>query len=120
MTATSLSRRQLSAAERRALLARLLDEQRAGRVKRAPVSFSQRRLWFLDQLAPGSAFYHVDIALRLPNESALNDDAFVRTITDIVRRHESLRTTFEAVDGEPVQVIAPAPGGLGFTYGGTF
>ena len=70
-----------------------------------PVSFAQQRLWFLDQLWPGNAFYNVDAAIPL----ARRVDAAVmeRSLNEIVRRHEILRTTFKAVDGEPYQVVSP-------------
>ncbi len=103
----------LSAAEKRALLGELLDKKRAARQpvvsepKLRPVSFSQRRLWFLDQLSPGTSFYNVDCVLPLP-DLGMNEEAFERAVQEIVRRHESLRTVFEAVDGEPMQVIQPA------------
>ena len=71
----------------------------------APLSFAQQRLWFLDQLMPGSAMYNVPMALRLVGH--LNVAALARTLSEIVRRHEALRTTFTAVDGEPVQIIHP-------------
>ena len=71
-----------------------------------PTSSAQQRLWFLDQLVPGSASYNVDNAIRLsfPPEEL---DLLERSLNEIVRRHESLRTTFRAVNGEPVQAIAP-------------
>ena len=81
---------------------------RAERGLEVAVSFAQRRLWFLEQLEPGSALYNNPLALRLSGE--LKKEALERTLTEIVRRHEVLRTTFKTVDGEPVQVIAgPAP-----------
>jgi amino acid adenylation domain-containing protein len=73
-----------------------------------PLSFAQERLWFLDRLEPGSAFYNVPAALRL--RGALKAGALERALGEIVRRHEALRTTFTEVDGLPVQVIAPFGG----------
>ncbi|HEX2207374.1 MAG TPA: non-ribosomal peptide synthase/polyketide synthase [Longimicrobium sp.] len=73
-----------------------------------PLSFAQERLWFLDRLQPGGGFYNIPSALRLGG--ALDVPALERALGEIVRRHESLRTTF-ADDGEsPVQVIAPFTG----------
>ncbi len=73
-----------------------------------PASFSQQRLWFLDQLEPGSFAYNLTGAIRL--EGDLNLQALTAALDGIVRRHESLRTTFLAQDGEPWQVIAePSP-----------
>ena len=57
-----------------------------------PLSFSQQRLWFLDQFDPGSAVYNLPIALRL--SGALDVSALERSLQEIVRRHEALRTTF--------------------------
>ena len=69
-----------------------------------PLSFSQQRLWFLDQLEPNSPFYNIPTALRLSGK--LNIDALEKSLAEIIRRHESLRTTFKAVRGKPHQVIA--------------
>ena len=63
-------------------------------------------MWFLDQLEPGSAIYNIPAAVRL--RGALDVGALERTLSEVVRRHEVLRTHFIAVDGEPVQVIEPA------------
>jgi amino acid adenylation domain-containing protein/non-ribosomal peptide synthase protein (TIGR01720 family) len=71
----------------------------------APLSFAQQRLWFLDQLEPGSFAYNIAGGLRLTG--TLDVPALERTLTEIARRHESLRTTFTTVEGEPVAVIAP-------------
>ncbi len=72
-----------------------------------PLSFAQQRLWYLDQLEPGSAAYTMATALRLRGE--LSHAALRRSLGDLVRRHEVLRTTFPAPGGKPVQRIA-APG----------
>ncbi len=70
----------------------------------APLSFAQQRLWFLEQLEPGSASYHIHQALRLRGE--LHVAALQGALDGIVARHEALRTRFVAQDGSPVQVIA--------------
>jgi amino acid adenylation domain-containing protein len=73
-----------------------------------PLSFAQERLWFLDRLQPGGTAYVIPAALRLGG--ALDVDALRRALGEVVRRHESLRTTFAEADGAPVQVIAPFAG----------
>jgi amino acid adenylation domain-containing protein len=74
--------------------------------RHALCSFSQQRLWLLDQLEPGTSTYNTHKAIRL--SGALDAGALQRSLGEIVSRHEALRTTFTAVDGEPVQVIAPS------------
>jgi amino acid adenylation domain-containing protein len=117
MKPTALDTSQLSP-ERQALLTRLLKDRgvdmaprtipRRRTADRCAASFAQRRLWFLDQLAPGNPFYNLAVPIRLP--MTLDVLALERTVSAIVERHEALRTTFDAVDGEPVQVIgAPQP-----------
>ena len=76
------------------------------REKTLPLSYAQQRLWFLDQYEPNSSVYNVPSALWL--KGSLNIAALEQSLGEIVRRHESLRTTFSMVDGEPVQVIAPS------------
>src|SRR6185295_7988565 len=71
-----------------------------------PLSFAQQRLWFLDQLEPGSPAYNVGTALRLSGE--LRPCELAGALLAMARRHESLRTRFLSVSGEPVQVIAAA------------
>ena len=71
----------------------------------APLSFSQERLWFLDRLEPDSPFYNIFTAHRLAGR--LDVGALRRTLGEIVRRHEALRTTFDDRGGAPFQVVAP-------------
>ena len=71
-----------------------------------PASFAQQRLWFLDQLEPNQATYNLPVAVRLRGE--LDHAAMSLAFDELARRHESLRTTFTAVDGRPIQVIAPS------------
>jgi amino acid adenylation domain-containing protein len=80
----------------------------AGRTGALPLSFAQERLWFIDRLEPGSAVYNIPMAWRL--RGALDEVALERSLGEIVRRHEALRTFFTEVDGSPVQVIAPFGG----------
>jgi amino acid adenylation domain-containing protein len=68
-----------------------------------PASFAQQRLWFLDQLDPGNSTYNSFEALRLHGE--LDYEALQRCFTEIIRRHEVLRTTFVEIDGKPMQRI---------------
>jgi amino acid adenylation domain-containing protein len=67
-------------------------------------SFAQQRLWFLDRLTPGQGFYNVPAALRLGDP--LDAVCLERCVNELARRHETLRTTFREIDGEPTQVIA--------------
>ncbi len=73
---------------------------------RAPLSFAQERLWFLDALVPGNPFYNIPTALVL--EGALREEALANAFNEMIRRHETLRTTFTSSDGAPRQVIAPS------------
>ncbi|HEV7517091.1 MAG TPA: amino acid adenylation domain-containing protein, partial [Thermoanaerobaculia bacterium] len=75
---------------------------RAGELR---LSFAQQRLWFLDRLSPENATYNVPGLLRL--EGRLDGPALERSLSEIVRRHEILRTTFHETGWEPVQVVAP-------------
>ncbi|MFI2612140.1 amino acid adenylation domain-containing protein [Kitasatospora sp. NPDC018619] len=67
-----------------------------------PMSFSQQRLWFLSELDPEAVGYNSCFGLRLTGE--LDAEALREALAGVVRRHEALRTTFDAVDGMPVQV----------------
>jgi amino acid adenylation domain-containing protein len=106
--------------EQRALIAQKLkkgnqEESARGRIparSRAsadafPLSFTQQRLWFLDQLEPGNPFYNIPSAFRLTG--SIDREALERSLNEMARRHESLHTTFAAsAEGQPVQVITPA------------
>jgi len=78
----------------------------AGREGHLPLSFAQQRLWFLDQLEPGNFFFNMPVAFRLTG--GLDAAVLERAVNEVIKRHESLRTTFSEVEGQPVQVIAPA------------
>jgi amino acid adenylation domain-containing protein len=71
-----------------------------------PLSYQQRRLWFLNQLEPDDPSYNMAGALRL--KGRLDAEALERSFNQVVARHEVLRTAFVEVDGEPVQVVEPA------------
>ncbi|HEX4961859.1 MAG TPA: non-ribosomal peptide synthase/polyketide synthase [Thermoanaerobaculia bacterium] len=70
-----------------------------------PLSFAQQRLWLIDQLAPGSPLYNLAVALRI--EGPLDGAVLARALSEIVRRHEALRTVFTTIEGKPVQVVLP-------------
>jgi amino acid adenylation domain-containing protein len=76
---------------------------RADRDGRIPLSFAQKRLWFLAQMEDVSKAYHVPMAVRLRGELDVN--ALQRALGRIVARHEALRTSFVVTDGEAVQRI---------------
>lgn len=101
---------------KRALLDRLLQEKglaaasvaaitRSQQTDPAPLSFGQQRMWFLQQLDPGSHLYNIAAALKM--EGVLDVAALEKSINEIVRRHESLRTVFRTMDGRLVQVVNP-------------
>ena len=70
-----------------------------------PVSFAQQRLWLLDRYEPGNPVYNIVQAVRL--RGRLDEAALGKALGEVVRRHESLRTTFGEIEGRPVQVISP-------------
>ena len=85
----------------------LASIQPAPRDEKLPLSFVQQRLWFLDQLSPGSAVYNIPFPFRM--SGVLNVYALERSIEAVIDRHEILRTVFPAVDGQPVQQLSPSP-----------
>ena len=80
--------------------------ERRERVEELPLSFAQQRLWFIDQLERESAVYNVPVAVRL--QGRLNKEALAQTLTEVISRHEVLRTRFDTVAGRAVQVIEAA------------
>ena len=70
-----------------------------------PLSHGQERMWFIDQFEPGNSIYNRPLFLRLKGD--LKAAVLERCLNEIIRRHETLRTTFSAVDGQPFQVISP-------------
>ncbi|MEM7352072.1 MAG: amino acid adenylation domain-containing protein [Acidobacteriota bacterium] len=70
-----------------------------------PLSFAQQRLWFIDQLQPGSSVYNIPLAQRF--ERRLDPAVLAAAFGELVCRHESLRTSFPSIAGEPRQQIAP-------------
>jgi len=81
--------------------------RRAARTGPLPLSFAQQRLWFLDQITPGSAAYNMPVAVRL--RGPLDARALARSLSELVARHEALRTHFDSIEGVPVQVVGPPP-----------
>jgi amino acid adenylation domain-containing protein len=73
-----------------------------------PLSFAQQRLWFLDRMERGSTAYNVHVVLRL--EGALVVASLERALGEVMRRHDTLRTTFIEVDDAPAQIVAPFTG----------
>ena len=98
--------------------AQLIDEQLSagrqsalppiGRVLRhgeLPLSYSQQRMWFLEELSTGTSAFNMALGIRLTGP--LNTVALEQTFSEIIRRHEILRTVFASVNTEPVQIIQP-------------
>jgi amino acid adenylation domain-containing protein len=78
---------------------------RAGRDRPLPLSFAQERLWFLEQLAPGTSTYTIASSFWLT--VPIDERVLAAALRCLAARHESLRTTFDTLDGRPVQVVAP-------------
>ena len=95
----------LSAEEKRVLLARLLMEKAEASASAHPLSYGQRSLWFLYQLAPGSPAYTITYAGQIRGE--LDATALEAAAQALVDRHDILRTTYTTRDGQPVQLVHP-------------
>jgi amino acid adenylation domain-containing protein/FkbH-like protein len=104
-TVAGLAERIATMAKKQAGIEAAPPMRRASREKPIPLSFSQQRLWFLDQLEPGNPLYNVAYVTRM--SGPVNAPAIEDSLNEIVRRHESLRTTFHSLNDQPVQVIAP-------------
>lgn len=83
----------------------LPEPEGGGREELFPLAFAQQRYWLIDQLDPGTAAYNISFGLRVKGN--LNVEALTRSLHEIVRRHEPLRTAFFTVDGIPMQRICP-------------
>ncbi|MFD8378342.1 amino acid adenylation domain-containing protein [Streptomyces sp. NPDC059679] len=93
----------LSGAKRSAGTTRTTGIPRRPADDRPPLSFAQRRLWFLDQMVPESPAYNVPMSFRL--RGPLRHEVLERAVAEVVRRHESLRTRLPSENGEPWQEI---------------
>jgi amino acid adenylation domain-containing protein len=109
-TVAGLARRMRGAAPPRKQESRPSPASPEG-LRSEPLSFAQQRLWLTDLLTPGSALYNVTLAVRLAG--SLAEGPLLRSLAEIVRRHEPLRTVFPREEGEPVQVVLPPPGPSG-------
>ena len=92
--------------EKKALLVQEL-KKKGNQFNFFPLSFAQQRLWLLDQLEPGNPSYNISTAIRFAGH--LHVAALERSLHIIVQRHESLRTTFVTVQGQPVQMVTSSP-----------
>ena len=93
----------LSAEEKRALLAELLAQESNSSTYECPLSYGQRAMWFLHKLAPQSSTFHVLFAARV--RSKLDVAALRRALQALINRHDALRASYFERDGEPVQRI---------------
>src|SRR5579864_4019076 len=102
---------------KRALFEQLLNERkqtssatalpiaRRNRPDAVPLSFEQKRLWFLDRCQPGTAVYNISAGYRFQGD--LDLEAVRKSLYEIVRRHEILRVHFVVIDGQPIQHADP-------------
>src|ERR1039457_922148 len=90
---------------RRRLLERMSAKQ-TPQLRTYPLSYSQQRMWFIDQLEPLSTLYHMPLAIRM--KGRLDREALRRSLQEIVGRHEILRTRFPQRNGVAVQEVMQA------------
>ncbi|MBE9162160.1 non-ribosomal peptide synthetase [Tychonema sp. LEGE 06208] len=83
-------------------LAKILPQSRDSNT--FPLSFAQQRLWFFEQLNPGNFTYHIVAGVRLTG--TLDARSLDRSLNELVKRHEVLRTAFKTINGQPIQAIA--------------
>ena len=83
------------------------DIMPVGRDGQIPLSFAQERLWFLARVTPGNPFYNSPLPLHLTGE--MHVPSLERALSEIMSRHEVLRTTIKTVEGAPVPIIASCP-----------
>ncbi|HEX6371581.1 MAG TPA: amino acid adenylation domain-containing protein [Longimicrobium sp.] len=112
---TPRSRDRLSEAKRLLLEKRIRGEaktvvsrhaiRRVGGGPVFPMSYGQERLWFLDQMEPGNPFYNIPMACLI--SARVDVPTLERAFTEIITRHEALRTVYRLVDGEPRQIVQP-------------
>ena len=95
----------LTPEQKRQLLAKLLQEK-ANQPQSFPLSFAQKRLWFLDKLQPESSAYNIPTALHLNGE--LNIICLQKSLNQIIQRHEVLRSSFTVIKDEPIQQVFPS------------
>ncbi|MBE9212893.1 amino acid adenylation domain-containing protein [Plectonema cf. radiosum LEGE 06105] len=100
----SKSLENLSPEQKRQLLAKLLQEK-ANKPQNFPLSFAQKRLWFLDKLQPESSAYNIPAALHLTG--SVNIILLQQSLNQIIQRHEVLRSSFTVVEEEPIQQVYP-------------
>ena len=77
------------------------------RTTEIPLSFAQESLWFLDQVNPGTATYNIPVRLRISGK--VDEHVLRRSLEEITRRHEILRTSFRLKGGRPIQIIEASP-----------
>lgn len=107
MTNKAAKKAASTAEQKRALLAKLIKEKQ-NKSRIFPASFAQKRLWLLDQITPDSDFYNLTLALELQGD--LKVEALNNAFNQLIKRHQTLRTTFTMENDEPAQLIHPATG----------